>query len=204
MSALRTNPDSTPTTTPVWSPPQDGDWTMADYMRLENPPGFRYELIEGHLLMSPSPNFSHQYCVTTLTSLLHHFVTARGLGVVLAAPFDVVLREDDETAVQPDIMFVAAARESIIQSNHIQGAPDLVVEAISPRREALDRERKFRKYVEAGVSEYWILDPVNRSVEVWVRRGDSLVQLGVHGPGAAASSEVVPGFSVPVQQLFRV
>ena len=184
-------------------PPKDGDWTVADYMRLENPPGFRYELIEGHLLMSPSPNYSHQSAVVILTELMSSHVRRNRLGVVLVAPFDVVPNlEDRKTAVQPDILFISNARRTIIQKTHAAGAPDLVVEAISPRRESIDRDEKFRKYAEAGVREYWIIDPLNRKIEIWVRRGEALVERGKFGAGTTVPCEAIEGFSVSVDEVF--
>lgn len=77
-----------------------------------------------------------------------------------------------------------------------------MVEAISPKREALDRERKFRLYAQAGVKEYWILDPPNRKIEIWVRRGESLVDRGHFGPGSQAPCEVIEGFIVSVDEVF--
>lgn len=185
-----------------WSPPADGDWTVADYMRLENPPGFRYELIEGRLLMSPSPSFWHQSAVGILGELMSAHVRRSKLGVVLPCPFDVVLMEGDETAVQPDLLFIREDRRAIIRSNHVEGAPDLVVEAISPKRESIDRDRKFRKYAEAGVGEYWIVDPPTKTIDVWVRRGESLVLLNTFGAGTEATSEVIEGFKASVDEVF--
>lgn len=196
---------STPIPPPaIQFPPQDGDWTIADYMKLENPPGFRYELIEGHLLMSPSPNYYHQSALGVLYELMSAFVRRQRLGVVLIAPFDVVLRDDDETAVQPDMLFIGKDRQAIIRETHVQGAPDLLVEVLSPRREGIDREKKFRKYSDAGVREYWILDPKQRTIDVWVRRGESLVLLSQFGAGTKATSEVVAGFAASVDEVFSV
>ncbi len=185
-----------------WTPPKDGEWTIADYMRLENPPGFRYELIGGHLLMSPSPDYWHQSANGVLLELMSSHVRRNKLGVALMAPFDVILKEGDETAVQPDLLFIRQDRRDIIKSNWVEGAPDLVVETISPRREAIDRERKFKKYAEAGVGEYWILDPQAKTIDVWVRRGESLVQLDTFGLGGSASSEVICGFVASVDEVF--
>jgi Uma2 family endonuclease len=200
MSAIAPQPGAG--ANPPWVPPKQGDWTVADYMRLENPPGFRYELIEGDLLISPSPSFWHQSAVMILSELMSVHIRKNKLGVVLPYLFDVNLIDGDETAVQPDLLFVRQDRRSIIKNNHIEGAPDLVVEAISPKREAVDREKKFRKYAEAGVGEYWILDPVAETIEVWVRRGESLVQTGRFGTGMQSPSEVIAGFSVPVDEVF--
>lgn len=200
MSAAASKPTIHSST--AWTPPRDGEWTIADYMRLENPPGYRYELIGGHLLMSPSPNYWHQSANAVLFELMSSHVRRNKLGVALMAPFDVILKEGDETAVQPDLLFIRQDRRSIIKSNWVEGAPDLVVETISPRREAIDRERKFKKYSEAGVGEYWIVDPEAKTIDVWVRRGESLVALDTFKAGATVPSEVIAGLSVSVDEVF--
>ena len=198
MSAIPTYREHTGNPTP----PADGDWTVDEYMRLENPPGFRYELIEGHLFMSPSPNYSHQSAIGILHELMSAFARKNKLGVVPMTPFDVVLSPVEKTVVQPDIVFVSRARRSIIRGTHVEGAPDLVVEAVSPKRERIDRDQKFRAYAEAGVMEYWIVDPPNRQIEVWVRRGDALVDRGRFGAGMHAPCEAIPGFSASVDEVF--
>jgi len=202
MSAIsnRTTPSS-PAEGAPWVPPQQGKWTVDDYMRLTNPPGYRYELIDGGLLMSPSPNFWHQSAVGVLFELMSSYVRKRGLGVVIVAPFDVLLSADNRTALQPDLLFIRQDRQSIIRSNWVDGAPDLVVEVLSPSSEDIDRQLKWRKYLESGVIEYWILDPDRKTIEIWVRRQEMPIPVTL-GRGAVAASEVIAGFTASVDEVF--
>jgi len=109
--------------------------TYEDY--LNTPDDERYELIDGELIMSPSPRMAHQEADMEIGSILHTFVKLRNLGKVYSAPFDVVLSDTD--VVQPDLLFVSRERLHIITENNIQGAPDLAVEILSPSTSARSR-----------------------------------------------------------------
>ena len=120
--------------------PEQGRWTYDDWLRL---PGdeFRYEIVEGELHVSPSPSTGHQFVVTSLIAAMHAYARKHELGAILTAPVGVRLPEQD-TAVQPDILFVARDRLNIIRDDIIDGAPDLVVEVLSPSNWIYDRTRK--------------------------------------------------------------
>ncbi|MDP9367082.1 MAG: Uma2 family endonuclease [Chloroflexota bacterium] len=126
--------------------------------------GNRYEIIAGVLCVSPSPTEVHQAISFRLTLLVGNFVTAERLGKVYAAPFDVRLSEQD--VVQPDLIFVSRSRLSIISPTCIEGAPDLLVEILSPSTRDRDRTRKARRYAMSGVPQYWLVDPDARTVTV--------------------------------------
>jgi Uma2 family endonuclease len=138
-------------------------WTYEEYYRLDD--DRRYEIIDGKLLMAPSPDAWHQDWLGDLYTLIRRFVKERQLGRVFVAPFDVVLNA--ENTVQPDIIFVAAANLSIIQRRAIFGSPDLLVELISPSSVRRDRYEKRDLYARCGVKEYWIGDPANQALEVF-------------------------------------
>lgn len=122
-------------------------FTYEDYKSLPESETERCELLEGELIMVPSPNFKHQYASGNLFSSLHNFVRQHQLGVVLDAPFNVVLGEaDDERVVQPDILFVSKARKKIIHAEEIHGAPDLIAEILSPSTAERDRTLKKKLY----------------------------------------------------------
>lgn len=137
-------------------------WTYEEYYRLDDDQ--RYEVIGGNLLMVPAPDTWHQDWSGDLYSLLRPFVRKNKLGRVFYSPIDVVL--DEENTVQPDIVFVASANSGIIQRRGIFGAPDLVVELISPSSVRRDRHQKMDLYARFGVKEYWIGDPANKSLEI--------------------------------------
>ncbi len=124
------------------------------------------------------------------------------LGHVFTAPIGVRL-PDHPVPVQPDILFIRAGREGIIGGQYVEGAPDLVVEILSPSNWSYDREEKFRLYEEAGVPEYWIVDPRMKSVEVFVLEAGEYVLLGKWGAVETATSRVLAGFEIPVASIFR-
>lgn len=145
-------------------------WTYADYCVL--PQDFnRHEIIEGDHVVTPSPTTRHQRVLTKLTSLLIVHVETHGLGVVLAAPMDVLLAPT--SVVQPDLLFISQGRLSIIKEANIQGAPDLVVEVLSPSTAAIDRGGKMALYARYGVAHYWIVDARHLSLETYeIREGE--------------------------------
>lgn len=141
----------------------DGDWTVDDYMALDDDQ--RYELIDGELVMVPSPDVYHQRAVTKLGTLIDVHVTDRGLGECFHAPFDVVL--GDDRVLQPDFTFVRDERFPELYDGHcITGAPDLVIEVLSASTESRDQHRKARIYAEAGVEWLLFVEPETRVVEV--------------------------------------
>ena len=112
--------------------------------------------------MFPSSREIHQYILGRLFLRLGAFIYGRNLGKVYCSPFDVVLSDTD--VVQPDLLFVSSGRESIITPENIQGAPDLVVEILSPATAARDRTLKLDLYARHGVQEYWIVDPDAKTI----------------------------------------
>ena len=128
--------------------------------------GNRYEAIEGDLYMTPSPSFRHQLVSWRLCSALDHYVVKAGHGLVLSAPFGVEFPATSE-GVQPDILFVSRERYEIIAEGVVVGAPDLVVEILSPSTAGRDRNIKLRLYERQGVREYWIVDPDEAAIDVW-------------------------------------
>ena len=156
------------------------------------------ELWHGRLIMSPAPTPFHQLVVLRLQDALYRWVDRRKLGVVLGAPSDVVLTPD--LALQPDVVFIAKARQSIIKT-HIYGAPDLVMEVVSPDRPRRDYKDKKEHYEAHGVKEYWIVDPERKRIEVWMLQGDFYQLSGAYSGKQLAASVLLPGFSVRVDRI---
>ena len=123
------------------------------------------ELIYGFVRDPPAPMYGHQKVVGQLFYLLKMHVEQHNLGDVCVAPIDVVLDEAAALVVQPDVIFVAKERASIIR-NHIVGAPDIVVEVVSPGTEHRDRTLKLAWYRRYGVRECWIANPHARTIDV--------------------------------------
>lgn len=182
----------------TWPPPRDR-WTYADYKRLPDD-GWRYEVIEGELYMSPAPRTKHQRISARLQFAMTKFAQAQHLGEVLNAPIDVRLG-DLANPVQPDILFIRQDRLDIIREEWVEGAPDLIVEILSPGNWLDDRRTKYRVYALAGVREYWIVDPDKRQIEVFALRGSDYEILGRFGPGERAASEILSGFDIGVDEV---
>ena len=180
--------------------PTQGVWTYDDYALLPDD-GKRYEVIRGELYMSAAPRPLHQRVITRLSFFLEGFLENSALGTAFVAPIDVILPEKLGDPVQPDIVVVRRESLHIIDELNIQGAPDLVVEVLSPSNPDHDRNLKYGLYAEAGVQEYWILDPHRRTVEIHVLRSGTYGRHGEWKEGEAARSVVLEGFSVPVDEI---
>jgi Uma2 family endonuclease len=125
----------------------------------------RRELRFGRLREPPAPFFSHQQLVLRVARLLAGHVEPRNLGVVAIAPVDVILDPEKHLIVQPDVLFVARERQSIVR-DQVWGAPDLVVEVLSSRTEGRDRGEKLGWYRQYGVRECWLVDLYDDAVTV--------------------------------------
>ncbi len=163
--------------------------TYHDYLRWPDD-GRRYELYEGELYVIPTPFVPHQRALGKLMFLLAQFVDRNQVGEALHAPLDVVFSES--TVVQPDILFISHQRRGIIGEQNISGAPDLVVEILSPSTEERDRGIKLQLYGRYGVQEYWLVDPEKRTVEV----------LGQYSEDEVVNSQVSVGFQCAANEIF--
>lgn len=146
-----------------------GPYRAKDYWEL--PEGAPVELIRGELVMSPAPRTVHQVVVVLLAEMFSVISRTAG-GITLVAPADVVL--SDSTIVQPDLLYVAKERRSIV-GNRVNGSPDLVIEVISEGSERRDRIEKFATYAEYGVPEYWIVDQAAQWIEFLILKDGAYV-----------------------------
>ena len=174
--------------------------TYADY--LETSDDERYELLHGELVMAPAPLTDHQLVVMELGSQLHTFVKDRNLGAVLSAPTDVVLSDTD--VVQPDILFVSNERRHIRTRENIQGAPDLVVEILSPTTAERDRSVKSDLYAQHGVHEYWIVDPYARTITVFLLNEGDFEEVDTYSAGETLTSPILEGLTVNLEGIFSL
>jgi Uma2 family endonuclease len=183
---------------PIVGPPQ-GRWTYADYAALPDD-GNRYEIIAGVLYMTPAPGTGHQSISARVVTFLVTHVEFAGLGRVFAAPVDVELAPD--TVVQPDIVVVLSANLHRITPSRIIGAPDLVVEILSPGTAGYDRREKQDAYARSGVGEYWIVDPGAQTVELLTLDQGGYRSHGVFRGQARLPSSAVT-MPVPVERFFQ-
>ena len=172
--------------------------TYADYCL--TPDDERYELLDGELLMAPAPNSAHQRTDAKLGWRLAQFVEKRGLGQVFFAPYDVVLSETD--VVQPDLLFISNERTYIITPANARGAPELVVEILSPSTAERDRTFKRALYARYGVSEYWLVDPDSRTVTVLLLDDGTFAEVARYGAGQTLTSPTLPGFTTNLHDIF--
>lgn len=128
--------------------------------------GKRYEAIDGELCVTPAPTVRHQRISGKLAIVMHRLLEEPGHGLVIAAPVGVDFPNSEE-GVQPDLLFVSKARLHIVGRDWIRGAPDLVVEILSPSTAERDRTIKRKLYQRHGVAQYWLVDPEAECVEVW-------------------------------------
>ena len=175
-------------------------YTVADY--LTTPDDKRYQLLDGELILAPSPTDRHQAIMGTLFFLLYQHNLGTGSGHVRMAPLDVHLSEYDLT--QLDILFVSIDRASIITAANIQGAPDLVVEIPSPSTERFDRGYKRTMYARNGVREYWLVDPAGETVEVMTAAEEGFVTESIYQRDRILVSPLLPGLSIELNRIFSV
>lgn len=162
--------------------------------------GKRYELIRGEVHVSPSPSSNHQFVLSNLFASLVAHVKKKRLGRLAFAPLDVRLGRD--TALQPNLIFISNARYHLIQENFIAGAPDLVVEVLSPSTAAHDRATKLALYAESGVPEVWLIDPQAATAEVLRLQGGKYFVEAAFGGDRVLASTLFPGWELPLNELF--
>jgi Uma2 family endonuclease len=174
--------------------------TYEHYLELPND-GKRYEIIEGELYVAPAPSIKHQRVATQLTIVVGGHVEGRDLGEVFTAPCDVKLA--DISIVQPDVLFVSKARLGILTDPNVQGAPDLVIEVISPSTTKTDQETKRKLYEQYGVRHYWIFEPLERWVRAYSLGADGAYALVAEAAGDATfSAPPFPDLAIPLGRLW--
>ncbi|MBI2923393.1 MAG: Uma2 family endonuclease [Planctomycetes bacterium] len=171
--------------------------TVSDYRALP-PTAPRMELLDGEFVMSPSPSVLHQRTVARLYFLLAAWLKDNPIGEVFIAPCDVYLSDSD--AVQPDVFVVLHANRDRIKPDGIHGAPDLVIEVLSPKSGGQDLGKKRKIYGKSGVPEYWIADPASATVAQY--RLQESEEPRTFGAGDRLSTAILPGFSPVVDEIF--
>ena len=173
-------------------------FTYEDYKH--TPEDKRYELLDGELIMVPAPKVAHQRNSREIEYALLTFVAENDLGEVFYAPTDVVLSDTD--VVQPDVLFVSKERSYIITEDNIRGAPDLVIEVLSPSTAQRDRTLKRTLYALHGVPEYWLADSDAKNVLVLTLDNGEYKVAGIYGEGQTLFSPLLPGFTLEVDRIF--
>ena len=172
--------------------------TIEDYLAL--PDDVRAELIDGELYMPPAPRRPHQRAAVRLVRLLEAHVEERSGGLVFVAPFDVHLPSGD--VVQPDVLFVAAGRAEIVP-DWVRGVPDLVIEVLSPTHGLRDRIVKKDLYARNGVPEYWIVDPEERTIEVFLHEEGTYRPAGYFTAESTLATPTFPDLRLRLADVFE-
>ncbi len=173
--------------------------TVDDYLAMPEGPPWA-QLIQGELVQDASPDLDHQVVLGSLYLRLAADVNQRSLGLALMAPMDVILSDTD--VFQPDLLFISTERQDRLWRRGVRGAPDLVIEILSPSTARRDLGYKCSAYGKAGVREAWFVDLDQRTMTIY-RFGDE----GDHTVRIAAgndcfSSAVLPGFTLNLQTIF--
>ena len=174
-------------------------FTYEDYRTA--PPDKRCELLDGELAMTPAPSLKHQRVQVRLGEPLARFVRENALGEFFFAPCDVLLSDTD--VVRPDLLFVSRERAHLLSGGeNVRGAPDLVVEILSPATAERDRGYKRALYAKHGVAEYWLVDPASETVWVHRLRNGELAVAHTFARGHTLRSPLLPGFALDVDDVF--
>jgi Uma2 family endonuclease len=177
-------------------------FTYDDYLLFPED-GKRHELIDGDHYVTPAPMTKHQRASGNLSGLLYAHLHRTKAGRYFTAPTDVVLSDLD--VVQPDLLFVSAARVSIITEKNIQGPPDLVIEILSETTRRTDEAVKRKQYERFGVSEYWIVDPELETVKVYRLTGQGYQRTAelAKESGDTLSTPLLPNLQLPLAAIFE-
>ena len=169
----------------IWDSPDDGN---------------RYEVIDGQLFMTPPPVPEHEGVTMGLCTHLLPYLHRHRVGRLYTAPIGVHL--DEENGVQPDLVYITRERLHIIGRRGIEGAPDLVVEILSPSTRSRDRGIKLRRYAAAAVPHYCIVDPRSRALEAYRLTENGYERTGTYGPRSTFRPELFPGLEIPIDDLW--
>lgn len=175
--------------------------TVKELFEMELEEGYFYELINGIIVKKQTPAPAHQRASMRISRIMGNFIFDNKLGELFAAPTDVFFDPNNNT--QPDVLFVKKERDFIITRNGIEGAPDLIVEILSPSTFKIDRTDKFELYLFFGVPEYWIVDPKNQSIEVYVLEDNRYKMAFFAIENGLIQSKVLEGLSFEVSDVFN-
>jgi len=158
----------------------------------------RYEILQGELIVSAAPTPLHVMVATVISEIVSTHVRRNRLGLFYGSPVNVRISRHD--IVEPDLCFVSSKRLEIVGEKLIDGAPDLVIEVLSPSTQSYDRRRKMALYAGGGVREYWLVDPVRRSGRILVFTDGIANEL--HFDAGNIDSFVLPTLDLKIDEIF--
>ena len=176
----------------------ENQWTYERYLR-ETAEGEYFAIIQGEKVVSPSPTSLHQAILINLSVLFQMWLYKSQIGKIRIAPFDVVFSPTE--IVQPDLILALTEHLDRLTEKNFQGAPDLVIEILSPGSRRLDRVKKRALYARYHVPEYWIVSPGEKTVEVLRWQGDQYVE-ELFEEDDLVQSPLLPGFTCVTKDIF--
>ena len=174
--------------------------TVKQLFEMDLEEGYFYELINGIIVRKQAPAPTHQRASMRISTMMNNFIIEKKLGELFAAPIDVFF--DNYNNSHPDILFVKKERDFLVTRHGIEGAPDLIVEILSPSTFKTDRKDKFEMYLSFGVPEYWIVDPKNQSIEVYVLENNQYKMQFFAIENGLIQSKVLEGLNIEVSDIF--
>jgi Uma2 family endonuclease len=174
--------------------------TVHDYMAMPEGPPY-YQLVEGELIMSPSPHWRHQKISRRIQGVIDRYLLEHDIGELFSAPMDVILNQ--RNVYQPDVLFFRYKGKAKLGKRCIEGAPDFVVEILSESTAHLDTQRKLRIYAQSGVNELWFVDPEARQVIVFNLGKSADQPQATYSGKDAFASPTFPGLTFSCAEIFR-
>ena len=175
-------------------------WTYEDMVAELPESNLPVELWNGEIIMSPTPNPTHQTIVLRFAQKLDEFISKGRMGKIFLSPLDIVLTP--HRVVQPDVFFIAQDRLGIV-GDHVEGVPDLAVEVISATSWKRDRVEKKALYEQSGVREYWIIDPVNRLATIYSRSPEGRFEApAIHADTEKVKVGLFPELEIDLEKVF--
>ena len=174
--------------------------TYDDFAQIPND-GLLHEIIDGEHYVTPAPSKRHQRILLRLSVLIENHLQQHRVGEVFFAPFDVLLSQFD--ILEPDLLFISQARSALLTEKNLQGAPDLVVEVLSPSTASRDKRLKRDVHERTGVDEYWVVDPDRDVVDVYRRSGAVFADPVQVGREQTLTTPLLPTLEIPLAKVFE-
>lgn len=172
-------------------------------MEFEDNDPYLYELLKGILVRKSSPTFVHQRILTNILFEFKLYIREKKTGEIFPAPLDVVL--DEENAPQPDLVYVSNENSAVLNELElvIIGTPDLVIEILSPGTAKRDKTLKKDIYEQFGVQEYWLVDPGNKTIEVYTLQNNRYALFLFADAEESVKSALLSELDIPLTRIFN-
>jgi Uma2 family endonuclease len=178
--------------------------TYEEFAQLTRDGETRYEYIDGEIYLQASPRTAHQYALTELFGLFFNWSRGKNCRP-FAAPYDITLsrRAENINVVQPDLMMICDLEDHLNEKDYYMGVPALVVEIISESSKSMDMLKKFDLYMSCGVREYWIVNPLNREITIYLFEDRNISKNITYRHNEIAVSFDFAGLSAPLESIFK-